>query len=393
MKSLKEREKIEENEGIIEKKKSKNRDKFWNIVKGIGIISIVIGHVTINDIKEFVYTYHLIIFFFVAAYFYNEKKYGDEPFKNVGQRIKSTWTKYVFYAMILILSHNLFVEYHFYEPQIVKYNNFNEIIVPLLNTITFKCSEMFGGALWFVPTLLITISLFGGIVYISRNFSKRACAKIKKNKEKIEKYIKYIFILILTILFGILGVFLNENQLSLSYHIHTSFLVIPICTLGYFTREYIDKIKKIKRWYVLIPIMILSTEILIYVIKQGMKIELSKEMIINGYMFYIVSFVGVCFCLSLAGIIEKIPIIKTIIELLGKHSFAIMALHFACAKGVDVIYSKIIGETNPEVISKWVTSYPEKLWILYVFIGCIIPLMFSMILEKLKRIGEKNGEH
>ena len=252
---------------------------------------------------------------------------------------------------------------------------------------------MFGGALWFVPTLLITISLFGGIVYISRNFSKRACAKIKKNKEKIEKYIKYIFILILTILFGILGVFLNENQLSLSYHIHTSFLVIPICTLGYFTREYIDKIKKIKRWYVLIPIMILSTEILIYVIKQGMKIELSKEMIINGYMFYIVSFVGVCFCLSLAGIIEKIPIIKTIIELLGKHSFAIMALHFACAKGVDVIYSKIIGETNPEVISKWVTSYPEKLWILYVFIGCIIPLMFSMILEKLKRIGEKNGEH
>ena len=75
MKSLKEREKIEENEGIIEKKKSKNRDKFWDIVKGIGIISIVIGHVTINDIKEFVYTYHLIIFFFVAAYFYNEKKY------------------------------------------------------------------------------------------------------------------------------------------------------------------------------------------------------------------------------------------------------------------------------------------------------------------------------
>ena len=51
MNILKEREKIEENEGIIEKKKSKNRDKFWDIVKGIGIISIIIEHNTINDKK------------------------------------------------------------------------------------------------------------------------------------------------------------------------------------------------------------------------------------------------------------------------------------------------------------------------------------------------------
>ena len=120
-----------------------------------------------------------------------------------------------------------------------------------------------------------------------------------------------------------------------------------------------------------------------------MQIELSQEMIINGYMFYIVSFVGICFCLSLASIIEKIPLLNKIIELCGKHSFSIMALHFACIKCVDVIYSKIINETNPVVISRWVTSYPEKLWILYVVIGCIIPVMFSIIIEFIKKLQEK----
>ena len=380
-------EKIIKNELII--KENKSRNKLFDIIKGIGIISIVIGHVTyITSVHNFVYMYHLIIFLFVSAYFYNEKKYGDDPFKNVGQRLKATWPKYVFYTTILILLHNFFVKYHFYEPNIIKYENFNEIIVPILNSITLKCDEIFGGALWFIPMLLTTISLFGGIIYISRKLSRRCCQKTKK--ENIEKYIKYVFILIFTILLGILGVYLNKNALSLKYHIHTSFLMIPICTLGYFARENAEKIKKLKKWYIIIFGVILSTIFLIYVVKQGMEIELSREMIINGYMFFIVSTVGICFCVSLASIIEKIPILNTLIELFGKHSFAIMALHFACVKGIDVIYSKIIGETRIEVISRWVTAYPEKLWIIYVLVGCIIPLMISIVLEKIKMIGVEN---
>lgn len=383
MNSIKEIEEIKTKEKIPEMEKNK-RKKIWDIVKGIGIISIVIGHATtISEVHDFVYMYHLAIFYFVAAYFYNEQKYGDDPGKNLGEKLKANWTKYVFYSTILILLHNVFIKYNFYAPDTVVYSDFKSIIVPILDSMTFKRYELFAGALWFVPTLIFALGIFGGIVYIARKISNTLCHKF----ENAKKYVKYIIIIVLVSLCGVLGVYLNKNAIGLNYHAHTVFLILPICGLGYFAREYKDNINKIKKWYIAIPIFIVSTAFLLYfIIKKNMQIELSKEMIVNGYMFYILSFIGICFCISLATILEKIPIINKLISLLGKHSFTIMALHFASMKLVDVIYCKMINETNPEIISKWVTSYPEKLWILYVVVGCILPLIFSIIVEKVKGI-------
>ena len=385
------KEQKEEKMMVISNRVDKKREVIWDIVKGIGIISIVIGHVVPNEIlHHFVYMYHLAIFYFVAAFFYNEKKYGDQPFFNIGQRIKGIWVKYIFYGSILILLRNVFVKYHFYATETPKYEKFEQFIVPILNTMTFKNNELFAGALWFVPTLLLALGLFGGMIYVAIKVQRSICSKIKIQDEQIQKYIKYGLILVFTILYGVLGVYLNKNVLALSFHIHTVFLVIPICTMGYFCREYIEKIKKAKKWYIVIPTVIISALFLLYIIiKKQMIIELSLEMIINGYMFFIVSFIGICFCLASASIIEKIPGLNKLIELCGKHSFSIMALHFACVKGVDVIYSKMIGEINPEVISRWVTSYGDKLWIIYVLVGCIIPLIFSVIVEYIKKIVGK----
>lgn len=369
----------------------KKREGIWDIVKGIGIISIVIGHTTpIATLNKFVYMYHLAVFYFVAAYFFNEKKYGDQPFANVGQRIKGVWTKYVFYGTILILLHNLFIKYNFYSQATPKIEDFKQLIVPILNTMTFNCGELFSGALWFVPTILLAIGLFGGVIYIARKCERCITNRLKMQNENVQKYIKYIIILSLTVLYAMLGTYLNINKLFLAYHIHTAFLVVPICTMGYFCREYIYKIKKLNKWYITITMVIVTAVFLLYIImEKGMQIELSQEKIINSYMFYIVSAIGISFCLSLASIIVRIPLLNKVIELCGKHSFSIMALHFACIKVVDVIYSRIINETNPDIISKWVTSYPEKLWIIYVIVGCIIPLIFSIIIEQIKEITGK----
>ena len=374
----------------------KKREKIWDIAKGVGIISIVIGHTTpISNLHEFVYTYHLVIFYFVTIYFYNEKKYGDKPFVYVGNKIKSTWSKYFFYTVILVLMHNLFLKFNMYSHESIKPFEMNSILIGILNSMVFKCSEKFGGALWFVPTLIFASGLFGGVVYWSRKISSRF---ITIEEEK-RKYIKYSVIILLSIFLGYIGVYLNENKLMLSYYIHTSFLIIPICTLGYFLHEYIANFKKFNKLYISISTTIVSGIFLYIIVTNGMTIELSKQEIINGYMFYIVSFIGLIFCISLASIIEKIPMLKDAISLCGMQSFSIMALHFACIKSIDVIYSKIIHETNPEIISKWVTAYPEKLWIIYVIVGCTVPVIFGLLVEKIKTnfmkksmIGEENGK-
>lgn len=61
----------------------KARSLYWDIVKGWGIIAIVLGH-TGYFAGAFVYLFHLALFFFITGYFYNETKYGDTPFLYFG---------------------------------------------------------------------------------------------------------------------------------------------------------------------------------------------------------------------------------------------------------------------------------------------------------------------
>ena len=120
---------------------------------------------------------------------------------------------------------------------------------------------------------------------------------------------------------------------------------------------------------------------MLFIAKKGLQIELAKGLIINGYMFYIVTTIGIVFCLSLAQLLVKIPIVKNVFSILGKHSFAIMAFHFVAIKSVDVIYSYFINETRPKIIGKWITSYPDKLFFVYLLAATIGPVVFSIIFD------------
>ena len=98
----------------------KERDPYIDILKAIGIISIVIGHASINipgtniEICKFVYAYHLMIFFFTAGFCF-KKEYAAEPYQYIGRRLKSMLPLYFKYNLIFVLLHNLFVRYHFVD--------------------------------------------------------------------------------------------------------------------------------------------------------------------------------------------------------------------------------------------------------------------------------------
>ncbi|MFR8329281.1 MAG: acyltransferase family protein [Clostridium fessum] len=78
----------------------KARSLYWDIVKGWGIIAIVLGH-TGYFAGAFVYLFHLALFFFITGYFYNETKYGDTPFLYFGSRLAGAWPRYMFYTLFL----------------------------------------------------------------------------------------------------------------------------------------------------------------------------------------------------------------------------------------------------------------------------------------------------
>ena len=368
----------------------KERDPYWDIIKGIGILSIVIGHIATGVLHNFVYTYHLAVFYFVAIYFYDEKKYGDKPYKYFGNRLRGVWFKYVVYCWLVIFFHNFFARYNFFTG--IPPYGINEYLVEFLNTLLLKHTELFLSAVWFISTLVIANGIFAVIMFVSRRISKA----FSNNTN-----IKYLSIITATIICGVTGVYLTANQLELEYHSHTVFLIIPLCTLGYLYRLLIKNtklLKKFSKWYIALPMCIMSSLFLLFISKKGLQIELAKGLIINGYMFYIVTTVGIIFCLSLAQLLVKIPIVNFIFSTLGKHSFAIMALHFVAIKSVDVIYSYFINETNPEIIGQWIISYPGKLFASYLIAGIVLPVIFSILFDYIndliqEKIIKQNKKH
>ena len=90
---------------LLAESRTQARSSFWDLVRGIGILSIVMGH-SCRQVIPYVYTYHLAVFFFVSGYLYNEKKYGLDPFGHIAAKLKSAWPKYMGYTSFYILMHN-----------------------------------------------------------------------------------------------------------------------------------------------------------------------------------------------------------------------------------------------------------------------------------------------
>ncbi len=89
------------------------RDQYWDIVKGLGIIAVVVGH-TGSPLMPYVYMYHLALFFFVAGFLYKEK-YSVDPFFYIGTRLKRLWWPLVKYGVVFVLLHNFLFKINVYS--------------------------------------------------------------------------------------------------------------------------------------------------------------------------------------------------------------------------------------------------------------------------------------
>lgn len=345
---------------------NKIRDNYVDIIKAIGIISIVMGHsgwyITRFKIQmgPFVYSYHLMIFMFISGYLFDISKLKEsKEYKNkyIGKQIIKMVKLYFVYNFIFVLFHNFFVKFGMINSQSY---SLSQIVKNISNSLTFVSQEHFLGAFWFIPMMLIAKILF-------------VCTydKIKDNN---------IFCLLTMISFGGLGVLLCYKNIYLQYMAQISILSVFFIYLGLFTKIYIKKLDKYIYKLGFIP-----AGIIIYVINYitNSSVELSINRIINPFIFFIISITGIYFCLSLAKFIKGKKIENKITEI-GKNSFHIMALHFLFMKIIDVIYCKINGIEDILLMSKFPTSF--DLWYLYIPFGVIMPVL---VIKLLKYIKEK----
>lgn len=340
-----------------------NNKLFWNVLKGIGILSVVIGH-SFPFLGSFVYLYHLPLFFFIAGYLYKEEKYGDNPSSFFLSKIKSNWKKYVMYCIIILLLHN-FVYQNKYSPQMILYYIFQGFF--------FQVPDNLAGPLWFIPIFIIASTIFGLIVFYSRKIISNMSIK---NKERL----KSLIIVILSSIFGILGYLYIIKGIQISNDAQKAFLIVPFFCMGYLLKKHIKDLNKILKFYIFLPCLFILVYFSFY---NVIHFDLSYQQIGNIWLYYSLAMVGIYFCLFLSKIFCRLICIKDLFNNLGKYSFEIMAFHFLVFRIIDLVYFNLHKLSGYSSIIKFPYSF-DQLWPIYIVLGTCVPAMIFYLIDKYK---------
>lgn len=329
----------------------KQRNMTIDLIKGISIISIVLGHALNTDIlyspgadyvRRFVYLYHLPVFFFVSGYTF--KNYDLKTF--LKKKFINLYIPFVFLELFSMLSYPLWRNFNVGSSV-----SLNVFIDRIIEIFLFSPSGILDGAMWFVPSLFIALLAY----YLIRN--------LKTNNK-----VKFILLGLLSLLSYWFIMYEGSTIME------RGLVMIPFIFMGDFCKKHhlLDYIKP-SYFVVLLPLLLLINRF------KYFEIEISKGILANGW-FYIVAVIGILFCISLAKVIEYLPVVTNIVTYTAENSFYIMALHLMMFKLIDLVYSSFIN--NDDLINTFPISY-TNLRPVYFVLGLILSLLLGNLLKPL----------
>lgn len=350
----------------------KKRERYWDIVKGLGIAAVVFGHSGFAywPVIILINYYHLPIFFFVSGFFYNDK-YSTDPYMYIGRKLRTLWWPMIQYVVAFILLHNLFLKLNIYssltnQPMIYPKTPYTlfEILGNVLGAIlnTSYISEM-AGAMWFVLPLFISMVLF----CVFQHFA--LILKLLGIK-------KEIFTLCLSIIIAAIGVLLMSKTLKLPWRADVAFVTVPIVYSGYFLKKYWQRIHM--KWYAA-----LFAVLCVYLsYRQGAELSFFPGLIKNIPAVLAAMFSGIYLNLYVAKSLLKFQFPARVVAYIGKNSFHIMALQFLSFKFINMIDVTI--HNKPSFMIAQFTVSNLNWWPLYFFAGLFVPIFFTYTYQQIK---------
>ena len=284
-------------------KKEKFRYDYIDIMKGIGIVLVVLGHRRIpKNLHRFIYAFHMPLFFFISGYLFNQKlniKFIDF-FK---KKFKIFIIPYFYFSIISIIVQFFLIRINIFNPI-----NIKELIKGLF--------IIEGRPLWNVPLWFLVCLFFVQIIYFF----------IDKLSNKIPKYISVISI-------TILGYFFVTKNLFTPFKISTAFTVIIFFYAGNLFKNIENKlnihINKINTYVISILLILLTYYLSVY---KNYYVDIDLLYYGNYIMFLINAFVGII----LTYLISKQLINICILKFIGKNSLIIMSTHYIIFQGLQI---------------------------------------------------------
>lgn len=323
-------------------------DKTIAIAKGICIMLMVLGHsLPLGMAKNWVYQFHVALFFFVSGYFFSQKKV-EEPLKFIKKKITGLYFPYLKYALFFLMIHNLLVSSHVMPD----HYDLREWLYRLyLITTHFSGHDAMLGGFWFIKELFLV-----SILYL---FIRRYLAK------DISSILPWMFVL----LFGSMVMSVYKIEIPWVQFTHRTLFGTVLFGMGELAHA-----KDIKSKYSAKMALAIAPVTLFTAYLGRYYFETTGTAIL---IFLFLSLCGIYACLSLS---DKIQLgggkISCFLCFVGQNTLVILGLHFLSFKLVSYIYILIKGYSVERL-----TEFPGLndcyyfLWPFHTVVGIAIPLL------------------
>ena len=251
-----------------------------SIAKALGIVLMVMGHAGCPEyLHDFIYLFHMPLFFFLSAYFFRDAKVVDSAGQYVVRKFKNLHLPYIKWSIIFLLLHNLFCRIGFYDNSL----SWQELFVNV------KCSvrgmwqgERMLGAYWFLISLFWESLLFGLIIWV-------------KHKTK-SGYLDLIAVVLL---------FLVGYYAPIDLLVNREMVILPIFYLGYWAGTHKTNFS-ISRSHLLIALLV-CLPLLCY-LATFMKVDVGQGKFYNSILFLVGSLAGIYLMIILSGLINSLRV-------------------------------------------------------------------------------------
>lgn len=148
---------------------AEHRSAVMSVAKGIAIIAMVVGHAEAPGVvTDFIYTWHMPLFFIAAGFFFSEKWVAD-PWGFISRRFEKLYIPFVKWSLLFLLLHNVWFHFGILNEQ---YGNWTGGVTRpyTLRTAMYRLAsivtsmsgydEFMAGAFWFFRGLLVASVLF-----------------------------------------------------------------------------------------------------------------------------------------------------------------------------------------------------------------------------------------
>lgn len=333
-----------------------NRNETIDIAKGIGIILVVVGHLSgvagpsghiLSWTNSFIYQFHIPIFFFLSGLFFRAEE-GWRPF--LIKKIKRLYVPYVVANLVFLLID-------------IALRIISDIDIIAIDDIKHSVKIILGiglaplgGATWFLIALFRAVIVYKLVNTICGGRS--------------------LFVSIICLAIGALGLYSTSK-----YAISSSMVAVMFYWLGDFSR----KIVFCSDGYLCKKIISAASLALVALIllRPHNSMDVSSAMYENRFFAMAGSCLGIVFILALSSLISKARSISRVLSYVGKNSMSVLIGHFAAFKLVVVVQVMAFGASTIHILSHPCYDVSGLWAIIYLAAGLLIPLAFIKVSQKI----------